>query len=340
MRIQRRAGYTIVELLVAMALIMTIMAILSEAFVQGLETFSKLKAIGDMSERLRLASTVLRRDLNADHFEARIRPSDSSTIVPASGFFRTYQGAPSQPEGACDGINSWYATTHVLHMAVKLRGNRQEDFFTASVPAASPLLDPTKSTTFFNQPVDARYQAATYTSQWAEVCYFLVPIPNAKAGGTPLYGLYRAQRVVVADSRDVNAANVAADPAYSQMSTQPTKNPLVFNNPNDLTDPTKRSIDPTTIIATVTATPGAYVDQLLLSDVISFTVRPMRRQKQDPVLVGNNLNAVGTLMPLGVDLSYDTASGIGRAIFGVEITIRVWDLKSKQTRQITIVQDL
>ena len=50
---KRRSAFTIVELLVALALIMFIMAILSEAFVAGLTTFRNLKAVADMAERLR-----------------------------------------------------------------------------------------------------------------------------------------------------------------------------------------------------------------------------------------------------------------------------------------------
>jgi len=56
----RRIGFTLIEVLVAMALTMFIMVILSQCFVQGLETFRVLKAIGDMQERLRTASNVLR----------------------------------------------------------------------------------------------------------------------------------------------------------------------------------------------------------------------------------------------------------------------------------------
>ena len=45
---RRRQGFTIVELLVAMALIVLIMSIISEAFVEGLGTFRELKGIGDL----------------------------------------------------------------------------------------------------------------------------------------------------------------------------------------------------------------------------------------------------------------------------------------------------
>src|SRR5262245_54057590 len=49
---RRRQGFTLVEMMVALALTVFIMVILSEAFVTGLETFRQLKAIGDMEESL------------------------------------------------------------------------------------------------------------------------------------------------------------------------------------------------------------------------------------------------------------------------------------------------
>src|SRR5437899_3260350 len=71
-----RPGFTLVEMLVATALVMFIMLILSEAFVAGLEAFRTLKGIGDMEERLRAATLVIRTDLQADHFEPGRRLSD------------------------------------------------------------------------------------------------------------------------------------------------------------------------------------------------------------------------------------------------------------------------
>ena len=64
---RQRQGFTIVEMLVAMALTIFIMVILSEAFVAGLETFRQLKAIGDMSETLHIQSTIVTFDLMEIH---------------------------------------------------------------------------------------------------------------------------------------------------------------------------------------------------------------------------------------------------------------------------------
>ena len=64
-------GYTLVELLVAMALITLIMSIISQAFVEGLDTFRHLKGIGDLNERLRTAASTLRADQLAAHFDTQ-----------------------------------------------------------------------------------------------------------------------------------------------------------------------------------------------------------------------------------------------------------------------------
>src|SRR5262245_10709072 len=96
---KRRQGFTITELLVSLALIIFIMLILTEAFSSGLETFRRLKAVGDMQEKMRSAMIVIRRDLVSDHFEdpsAKTRLSDQNCNAndptkwqpPAKGYFR------------------------------------------------------------------------------------------------------------------------------------------------------------------------------------------------------------------------------------------------------------
>src|SRR5262249_34463161 len=75
-RFTRRGGFTIVELLVAMALIILIMAVLSEACTAGLSAFRSLKGLGDMQELMRLASTRLKQDLALRHFEGDRKLSD------------------------------------------------------------------------------------------------------------------------------------------------------------------------------------------------------------------------------------------------------------------------
>lgn len=64
-----RRAYTLVELLVAMALIVLIMGVISEAFVTGVETFRQLKGIGDLNEELRAAVLQFRTDVAGAHFQ-------------------------------------------------------------------------------------------------------------------------------------------------------------------------------------------------------------------------------------------------------------------------------
>ncbi len=49
----KQSGFTIVELLIAMALIVFIMTILDQAFSAGVRAFRELVAVGDMDEQLR-----------------------------------------------------------------------------------------------------------------------------------------------------------------------------------------------------------------------------------------------------------------------------------------------
>src|SRR6516225_2620866 len=129
---RRRQAFTLVELLVAMALIIFMMAILAQAFVAATDSFRDLKAAGDLAEKLRAVSIQLRRELAADHFEGKKRlsqPSFWDSGPPRQGFFRIYQGSRSQSEGVdADGIASYRSADHALHFTVKLRGNQEGDF--------------------------------------------------------------------------------------------------------------------------------------------------------------------------------------------------------------------
>jgi hypothetical protein len=368
--------------MVAMALTMFIMVILSQAFATGVDVFGQLKAIGDMEENLRAAATSLRGDLAADHFEGKRRLSDPDFLTnpPRQGFFRIAISAPgaiAEPAaGVTDpnGLPAWRSTSCVLHLAVKRRGNQRQDFFSASVPAGSPLL--TASTNFFNQPADAllRDNTNTYTSQWAEVAYFLVQTgttvtPNlpAATGGTPLYALYRVERVVLPDNSALNWPTGLVDAklqaSYLQLSwqVQPTPPPtLYFNNPHDLAVmnggvPTNRSFYFTTAgnlavpagftLDTTGATGQANVltsggrgAAMVIGNVVSFQVRVL--QSSVPTSAAPTRNYGVDFTDVNFDSANSGAGGNTALISAVAVTLRVWDQKSQQTRQITIVQDM
>jgi prepilin-type N-terminal cleavage/methylation domain-containing protein len=348
----RRRGFTLVELLVAIGLVVLILSILTEAFSVGLQSFSKLKAIGDMSDRLRAASNQIRRDLAADHFEGSLRLSDPSfgvTRRPQAGFFVIRQFGGSVGEGASDGVTSYRSPSapgrsHVLYFTSRLRGNDDHDFYTATVPSQFPMIAVPDRTTWYNQPADARRQHTQkmlYNSQWAEVAYFLMPSPdNATAKGTPLYSLHRMVRVLVADNR--NLANLVPrnqEPMYQGFSYRPGTY-LIFNTPWDVTSSWNRSLNQFIIARDPTAPTSPNftgVESLLLTDVVSFTVQGIQTLGVDPwrglPKYGYPLNTDFT------DVNYDSSSSTG-GLTAIRVTVRVWDLKTDQTRQISIVQDL
>ena len=76
-----RRGFTIVELLVAAALSMFIMAIITTAFSKGIDTFRTVRAAGNLQEKLRMASVVIKRDLAAQHFDGSYHPGLSGAFL-------------------------------------------------------------------------------------------------------------------------------------------------------------------------------------------------------------------------------------------------------------------
>lgn len=229
---KRRHGFTLVELLVSMALIIFIMAILSQAFVAALGTFRNLKAQGDMAEKLRSVTQMLEHDLAADHFDGSRRLSDPTfwqNGPPQQGFFRIWQGS-NPPASLNDfvegydpsGIGSYRSTDHYLAFTVKLRGNNMGNFMSASAAGSGAGGNLLMSAIQTFGPPEARYQATSggaYNFQWGEVAWFLQPqvnpttltqdatIADPVAGtptGLPLFTLYRRLRLLVPDNNLVS----------------------------------------------------------------------------------------------------------------------------------------
>jgi prepilin-type N-terminal cleavage/methylation domain-containing protein len=370
---RRRRGFTLVEILVALALTIFILSILSQAFVTGADTFRHLKSVGDLNASLRTTTTMLRSDLAADHFEGKRRLSDTkfwktpNNGPPKLGYFYLEQGTGAGPGDADEGndadtLPSRRRVGHKLAFTVKARGFAPKDYFTARVPAG--LL------TAIGNP-DGRFQQPnTLSSQWIEVCYFLEAIPQATAeGSTPLYALYRQQRLLVADNDALNWVNlnqIAATPttlaSYAgKVSCQVNPNQtassfLYFNSPADVTIPERRAaaVFPPLSKRTgtfVAASFAAFKDgagnltgqDLLLTDVLSFDIKVLR----------SNSTADFTDLPSPLyfdtwsrrqddvyDYSAATIPASSYTIWALQITIRVWDQKSKLARQITMIQDM
>lgn len=189
---RRRAGFTLVELIVAAGLTLLIMAVLATGFQVGLQSLSTLKSAGELSDRIRAAETLLRQDLDAPHFDngpnpgslplSQLRLDLDATVRPLGGFVQIRQPNVSAQEGIDqDGLSSTRAQTHGLSLTVRRSGKTPGDLFAAtepltgnlagmnSVAAANPsdvAVAPTVTTvagTFIN----------TYVTDWAEVHWFL-----------------------------------------------------------------------------------------------------------------------------------------------------------------------
>lgn len=328
-----RQGFTITELLVSLALILFMMAILSEAFVAGLESMRLLKATSDMDAKLRSAITMIGFDLKADHFDDK--PLSQLTSAPLQGFLRIQQGAPSIPEGVdADGIPSTRAADSVLHFSIKRKGARPEDYFPSSNLSALvwSLLGP------LGAPPD-------YRSQWAEVAYFLRPTGTTPGSPTalPLFSLHRRQRVLYVPVSGLtgllsNLPIVGVPPA--QLWDVSTSSLLgIVNTPSTITNPANRpSMWPIPLALIDEPALSAYWGaDLALIDVLSFDVKVSTggefMELSNPALA---LPPLGGLLGTAV---FDTSTSNVR-IKALQITIRIWDAKTKKTRQVTIIQNM
>jgi hypothetical protein len=411
MQSRPRQGFTLVEMMVVVALTMFIMLILSTAFSTALETFRQLKAIGDMQDQLRTATNMLRTDLSADHFEGKRRLSDPNFWTlgpPREGFFRLTQVPNTQgydaPEGVdADGIVSRRRVGHILHFTVKRRGRNPSDFFSATIPTVP---SPNNPLALLPNP-DGRFQdpgSIVFNSQWVEVIYFLYP-NGLTANGTPLYGLYRQQRVVVPDPSLLNTTNTTV--SGTPMSITTWSGPqltsylnayscfpingnfsLYFNSPSSLTIPERRfgmqlvsgkpAYNTNLLVPRSNGNGNATGDDLVMTNVVSFDVQVL--PPSTPSTYAQVLNPVNPQSPALFDLSvpsgygavttppqpfFDTWSFVqdelganysdqslipkygGPApppttitIQGLQITLRVWDARTQQTRQVTIFQEM
>lgn len=264
---KRRQAFTLVELLVSMALIIFIMAILSQAFVYAMTTFRNLKAAGDLAEKLRATTQILQRDLAANHFEGAKRLSDPDFWEygpPQQGFFRIWQGSAGIAEslkGDTDLINSYRSFNHYLAFTIRLSGNQMSDFVSASALGGGALLST------INVPIsgEARYQltsgVGTYNYQWAEVAWFLQPSintatasvdmtnpdPAAASAPVPLYTLYRRQRLLVPNNKYVTPtqqfngySSFTEASCWPDSWSNPPSTDWHFNSPMDIAVPWRR----------------------------------------------------------------------------------------------------
>jgi type II secretory pathway pseudopilin PulG len=270
----RRSAFTLVEMMVASALIIFMMYIIASAFQSGLTSFRTLKTQGDMQEKLRGVATALRMDLTAEHFGGNFDPTNQGPFVssqrltdqtwtpPQKGYFRISQAAATgsqegiDPDGAqtqAAGLRYFQATAATaqntyLQFTVNLtdghpatrdaRGRRDQMFASDSA-----------SLTAYSRPDYNMGDASTpFSSNWAEITYFLQNNLQTTDGAVPLYTLFRRQKLLV----EPNAAMTQSFPLmpttatasdFPDVSMWYTGKPTVgyaLNGPSDVTEPVRR----------------------------------------------------------------------------------------------------
>ncbi|MFQ3650710.1 MAG: prepilin-type N-terminal cleavage/methylation domain-containing protein [Gemmataceae bacterium] len=250
-----RPGFTITELLVALALIVFIMSILATAFSAASKSVSDLKAANELAEKLRGIMTLLRRDLResvnpAGHLQNPGRTLGNGDWHPLDtgsesfrGFFRIQQevAIPRVKDlleqdwvNTSTGEKQYINVQSSLHFTTFLSASQMTDTFSAQIPADSPLMT-------FGSPIsrENRFQSTglgntVYRSRVAEVAWYLIPSGEQTVPHTDstvqvldpkpqqLYLLCRRQRLLV----DGNSApplnrNVLSDPLYREISLPP-----------------------------------------------------------------------------------------------------------------------
>lgn len=267
----QRKGFTLVELLVSMAIIIFMLSIMSQAFVIATTCMQGMKTVGELIDKVRPVMTIMQRDLAADHFDGTKKLCDLDFWdygPPREGYFSVFQYNVSEQETPVSGAGSvkYYisnsTSNHALTFTSRLPGKNPTEFYTAEYPAAYKAM----MNGIYNYP-NATYAAnPAYMMpqnakrfdfipdiihcRWAELAYFIKPNgsvvardPTGTSVDLPLHDLYRQQRVILPDVSDMNKAGITNPPGvpfnlFSHYVNSANK--LVFNQPSDVTAPWKR----------------------------------------------------------------------------------------------------
>ena len=94
-----RKGFSLVELMIAMAIIILMLSIMSQAFVIATTVMQGLKDAAEMQLLARPVMNILQRDLSANHFEGSKKLSDPDFWdfgPPRQGYFMAWQEYPHE----------------------------------------------------------------------------------------------------------------------------------------------------------------------------------------------------------------------------------------------------
>ena len=287
-RRQSTAGFTLVELLVASAIALTVMGAVATLFGIFGRTASQSQAIVDLTDKIRSVAWRMRQDLAGVTVELTpwTRPESNS------GYFEMIEGTAKDSDAANDTANIAADMDDVL-------------MFT------------TRST---SGPFVGKFDSNTIESPTAEVAWFCKTAANQPVSGLELYNLYRRQLLVTAyvgvepflSGNNSLPGTLATAYATYDISLRLDGTALYPNALSDLTKRENRFLHAITFpYAFLSATaPNATFDgtaregeDIVLSNVIGFDVRVF-----DPEAPARQRNGV-TLYP--GDPGYATASLAG-----------------------------
>lgn len=231
-------GFTLVELLVAMALSLFVMALFGSLFLNATQSVQKAKGIATADQNVRTSVLTIKKDL-ADlylrsEFDGATNPSkifiaDNAATRPSGGYFMIEENSPAIRQGVDQfGLPLDVDTDDVIAWTARRAGDSVPEMFFGKVPAGSALDN-------FNalRRFDATNNGLS-TSTLAEVAYFLradsaqsttpqirgrdaldPTVINVSAPVT--YTLYRRQLLIIDDAEllaNMNAANISPSNYY------------------------------------------------------------------------------------------------------------------------------
>ncbi len=197
-----RHAFTLVELLVSLALIIFIMSLMSTLFVLATRTFRDLKAAGDLNDQLRSAGQVIRQLVKAPHFLKS--ETGQPYVLSDKDFWKPTKSDPTETtqskhfnwrkgylrvelsqnfESSFGAFDDFAGITlrrcgqesdHKIFMTSILPGNRPENLFSAYFPAGRPTTPQVFPVTPGQSWNDSMFEDGTHVnSRLAEVALFL-----------------------------------------------------------------------------------------------------------------------------------------------------------------------
>lgn len=203
LRLRMRRAFSLIEMLVVLAISMLIMMLLAMAYDSASRAMRLARSTAEISSDFTKVETILRSLLRSRHFEGDLRVSEldpnNPDRRPRAGFFAVIEGRPEPtppglvppgPGGPPEGVY----VKDGLNFTVRLIGNSPSDFFETSLtrpngwnlpdpgrdapsPPAPPTIGP-QLLTNAGYPESRYQQGPTYRSQWAEIAIFLSRQPE------------------------------------------------------------------------------------------------------------------------------------------------------------------